>query len=86
MKGIPFAVPPLGDRRWESPQAMRRSEGTCWKGIYQAIKFGNQCPQLDPGSKQYTGDCNTLFFISAHEVSNFEFSNLLSNCLTLRTK
>lgn len=33
-KGIPFAVPPVGDLRWKAPQAPAK-----WEGVRQATKF-----------------------------------------------
>jgi para-nitrobenzyl esterase len=42
-KGIPFAAPPLGNRRWREPQPPRP-----WKGVLQANRFPSQCSQLGP--------------------------------------
>ena len=55
LQGIPFARPPVGEGRWSPPRRMKRTEGTCWKGVYQAINFPKQCPQLDPTTNQYKG-------------------------------
>lgn len=38
--GIPYAEPPVGDRRWRAP-APRRP----WKDTLQANRFGARCPQ-----------------------------------------
>ena len=38
--GIPFAAPPVGDRRWKPPQP-----ATNWQGVRQATRFGPQCMQ-----------------------------------------
>ena len=43
-KGIPFAAPPVGDRRWREPQPV---EG--WAGVRQAAEFGHACVQPDSG-------------------------------------
>ena len=37
-KGIPYAAPPVGDRRWRLPAPPQR-----WKGVRQAAQFGADC-------------------------------------------
>ncbi|HKC11153.1 MAG TPA: carboxylesterase family protein [Vicinamibacteria bacterium] len=39
-KGIPYAAPPVGDRRWKPPQAV-----TPWPGVRKATEFGPRCMQ-----------------------------------------
>ena len=39
-RGIPFAAPPVGDRRWKPPQPALN-----WEGVRQGDKFGPQCMQ-----------------------------------------
>lgn len=39
-KGIPFAAPPTGERRWREPAAVQP-----WTGVRDATKFGAICPQ-----------------------------------------
>jgi len=39
-KGIPFAAPPVGDRRWRAPQPV-----VPWSGVKAADKFGASCMQ-----------------------------------------
>lgn len=39
-KGIPFAAPPVGERRWEPPQP-----ATPWQGVRACTEFGPWCPQ-----------------------------------------
>ncbi|HXB57145.1 MAG TPA: carboxylesterase family protein [Vicinamibacteria bacterium] len=39
-KGIPYAAPPVGDRRWKPPQAV-----VPWPGVRKATDFGPRCMQ-----------------------------------------
>jgi para-nitrobenzyl esterase len=39
-KGIPYAAPPVGALRWQSPKPRR-----AWKGVRQATAFGPRCMQ-----------------------------------------
>lgn len=39
-KGIPFAAPPVGELRWQAPQAVAP-----WKGVKQARSFSAACAQ-----------------------------------------
>ncbi len=54
--GIPYAAPPEGSLRWTPPQPFGK-----WTGIFQAIKAGSDCPQIDPTDNSYVGDENCLF-------------------------
>jgi para-nitrobenzyl esterase len=64
-RGIPYADPPVGRRRWRSPAAV-----TPWPGERDATGFGYACMQ-SPSSRQPTGtplgseDCLTLNVFSA---------------------
>ncbi|GIG64533.1 carboxylesterase/lipase family protein [Phytomonospora endophytica] len=40
-QGIPYAAPPVGERRWAPP-----AEPGTWKGVRDATKPGSPCPQL----------------------------------------
>ena len=40
-KGIPYAEPPVGDRRWKPPVAIAP-----WEGVRPAIEFGAACVQV----------------------------------------
>src|SRR5208282_2636735 len=42
-KGIPLALPPVGDLRWKAPQPAK-----VWKGVLNADKFPSQCSQVGP--------------------------------------
>ena len=39
-KGVPFAAPPVGDRRWKEPQPVPN-----WQGARRADRFGPRCMQ-----------------------------------------
>ena len=52
--GIPYAAPPVGDRRWRPPQPHGR-----WTGVRDATAFANHCPQVATpfGLPSVTEDC-----------------------------
>lgn len=54
--GIPYAKPPVGSRRWKSPEANR------WSGTLDADLYGPACPQLDDACPLFgmSEDCLTL--------------------------
>ena len=59
-KGIPYAAPPIGARRWQPP-----AETDCWSGLRDATEFGSVCPQVGavPGTATTwfgNEDCLTL--------------------------
>ncbi len=72
-KGIPFALPPVGERRWKAPSPMPR-----WEGVRKAIDFGPACWQPKPQlSNIYTRnpmpmseDCLTLNIWTPKEAHN----------------
>jgi len=63
--GIPYAKPPVGDRRWRAPEPAER-----WGGTRRALAFGPACPQygsrfggapgVGPGEIGGSEDCLTL--------------------------
>jgi len=44
-KGIPYAIPPVKEQRWNPPIPCEKN--TCWRGTFDAGKFGNICSQQD---------------------------------------
>jgi para-nitrobenzyl esterase len=40
-KGVPFAAPPIGERRWRPPAAV-----VSWDGVRDGTQFGATCPQM----------------------------------------
>ena len=40
--GIPYAAPPVKERRWKPPAPV-----TAWQGVREASDFGPRCPQVD---------------------------------------
>ncbi len=58
-KGIPFAHPPVGARRWRPP-----SPFPAWTGVRDANEYGSPCLQANllavPGTSKGSEDCLTL--------------------------
>ncbi|KAI7802661.1 para-nitrobenzyl esterase [Triplophysa rosa] len=46
-KGIPYAVPPVGQHRWRPPEDLLEA-GKCWNGMYDATRFLSTCAQVQP--------------------------------------
>lgn len=61
--GLPYAAPPLGDRRWRAPQSVQ-----AWSGVRDATRIGSDCTQaigpraiLGGGGGVVTGSEDCLF-------------------------
>jgi carboxylesterase type B len=57
-KGIPYAAPPVGARRWRPP-----APALAWDGVRKADQFGHACPQpveSDAAAQAMSEDCLTL--------------------------
>ena len=59
-KGIPYAMPPVGRRRWKAPEAAAPDDG-----VYEALYFGKSCIQTEEASERASlymqgEDCLTL--------------------------
>lgn len=72
-KGIPYALPPIGERRWKPPAPMPR-----WQGVRRATGFGPACIQPTPkGASVYSPstplptseDCLSLNIWSAENAT-----------------
>ena len=48
-RGIPFAAPPVNERRWLPPEPLES-----WTGVRAADSFGPICPQLQEPSAIFT--------------------------------
>lgn len=74
--GIPYAVPPVGDRRWKEPAPINRETGTCWQGIYHALKFGNTCAQKNPLNETQTIGSEDCLYLNVWTPSITKSSKL----------
>ena len=62
--GVPFAEPPIGERRWRSPEPTQR-----WTGVREALEFGSPCAQIaspfggvvDREAGSFAGDEDCLY-------------------------
>lgn len=68
-KGIPYAAPPVGEKRWKRPQPVQP-----WEGIKNCTQFGNSAFQ--PPQEVVEGSKDTAEFL----VSNKNYSE---DCLNL---
>ncbi|CAL1542825.1 unnamed protein product [Lymnaea stagnalis] len=44
-RGIPYAIPPTGKRRWRRPSYASYDTNSCWRGVLNATQFGSVCAQ-----------------------------------------
>jgi para-nitrobenzyl esterase len=59
-RGIPYAAPPVGEKRWRAPQPPVR-----WTGVRAARAFGATCPQPDRrGSQPLTSQDEDCLFLN----------------------
>ncbi|MBC7976123.1 MAG: carboxylesterase family protein, partial [Myxococcales bacterium] len=65
-RGIPYAAPPVGDRRWKPPQRAAR-----WPGVLDTTQFRNHCPQAGGpfGEASDTEDCLFLNVTTPRELA-----------------
>ncbi|XP_071573531.1 neurotactin [Temnothorax nylanderi] len=56
-RGIPYAMPPVGNRRWQPAESLSRIEH-CWNGTYLAHNTSNSCWQREiSGRMDGVEDC-----------------------------
>ncbi len=58
-RGIPYALPPVGARRWAPPQAQPR-----WEGVRNATAFGADCPQNSQTLTRAPGQSEDCLFLN----------------------
>ena len=58
-KGIPYALPPVGERRWKPPQPM-----TPWAGVRPASGFGADSPQTAQNPTRAPGMSEDCLFLN----------------------
>lgn len=59
-RGIPYAMPPVDNRRWQHAQALSRIE-RCWNGTYLAHNTSESCVQYDSNSRRPYGSEDCLY-------------------------
>ena len=67
LQGIPYAVPPVGVRRWHPPEPI--ANGSCEGDTIKAVKTPPQCAQKDPVSGRISG-LNT--FVGKNTCANLD--------------
>ncbi|KAG4069577.1 hypothetical protein HA402_006943 [Bradysia odoriphaga] len=65
-RGIPYAIPPVGENRWKPAQVIDNVDG-CWNGTFKAHNATPVCWQIYAnGSVDGTEDCLKLDVITPH--------------------
>ncbi|XP_072762784.1 neurotactin [Anoplolepis gracilipes] len=59
-RGIPYAMPPIGNRRWQLAESLSRIEH-CWNGTYLAHNSSESCWQHEPESRSTSGTEDCLY-------------------------
>ncbi|XP_031783230.1 neurotactin isoform X2 [Nasonia vitripennis] len=61
-RGIPYAVPPVNERRWQPSEQLRKIEH-CWNGTYHAHNGSQVCLQRNPlnPSQSFNGSEDCLY-------------------------
>lgn len=61
-KGIPFASPPIGDRRWKRPQPVWLDKQLCNASrIVEARQWRDHCAQVSPVTRYFSGHEDCLY-------------------------
>lgn len=61
-KGIPFATPPIGFRRWQRPQPVWLDKQLCQASrIVEARQWKSHCAQLSPVTRRFSGHEDCLY-------------------------
>ncbi|XP_012225841.1 neurotactin isoform X2 [Linepithema humile] len=55
-RGIPYAMPPIDNRRWQQAQSLSRID-RCWNGTYLAHNTSESCWQYENGRTHGDEDC-----------------------------
>ncbi len=63
-KGVPFAAPPVGDRRWRRPEPVEP-----WQGTLEAFRFRDICTQPRFSSEGGNTLAATEFYVLEHPMS-----------------
>lgn len=79
-KGVPFAVPPVGDLRWRAPR-----DPAAWTGVRKADRFGANCMQSGGGGKGF-GPWTTEYIIQDPVAEDCLYLNVWTPAKTASDK